>query len=69
LALLRASTNKIREEQWSSLQGEWMACLWKGQKPHRDRLQKIAEFFRKAGIPYKLCVQGGKITNFQIEHI
>lgn len=30
---------------------------------------KIAEFFRKAGIPYKPIIAGGKITNLQIEHI
>lgn len=30
---------------------------------------KIAEFFQKAGIPNKPVIQGGKITNFQIEHI
>lgn len=30
---------------------------------------KIAEFFQKAGIPYKPIISGGAITNFQIEHI
>ncbi|MEW6109955.1 MAG: transglutaminase-like domain-containing protein, partial [Nitrospirota bacterium] len=30
---------------------------------------KIAEFFQKAGIPFKPVITGGKITNFQIEHI
>ena len=30
---------------------------------------KIAEFFRKAGIPYKPVITGGQITNFRIEHI
>jgi hypothetical protein len=30
---------------------------------------KIAEFFQKAGIPFKPIIKGGKITNFQIEHI
>ncbi len=30
---------------------------------------KIAEFFQRAGIPYKPVIQGGKIANFQIEHI
>ncbi len=30
---------------------------------------RIAEFFQKAGIPYKPLIQGGKIANFQIEHI
>ncbi|MBI5075028.1 MAG: transglutaminase domain-containing protein [Nitrospirae bacterium] len=30
---------------------------------------KMAEFFQKAGIPYKPVIQGGKITNLQIEHI
>ena len=30
---------------------------------------KIAEFFQKAGIPYKPVIAGGKITNFQIEHL
>jgi hypothetical protein len=30
---------------------------------------KIAEFFQKAGIPYKPVIQGGTIANFQIEHI
>jgi hypothetical protein len=29
----------------------------------------IAEFFQKAGIPYRPVIQGGKIANFQIEHI
>jgi len=31
--------------------------------------QGIASFFRKAGIPHKLVIEGGKIANFQIEHI
>ncbi len=31
--------------------------------------EAIAEFFQKAGIPHKLVIEGGKITNFQIEHI
>ncbi|MBI5633298.1 MAG: hypothetical protein HZA15_07475, partial [Nitrospirae bacterium] len=30
---------------------------------------KMAEFFRKAGIPSKPVIQGGKIANIQIEHI
>ncbi len=30
---------------------------------------KIAEYFQKAGVPYKLVIQGGKISNFQIEHV
>ena len=30
---------------------------------------KIAEFFQKAGIPFKPVISGGKISNFQIEHI
>jgi PKD repeat protein len=30
---------------------------------------KIAEFFQRAGIPYKPLISGGTITNFQIEHI
>lgn len=30
---------------------------------------KIAEFFQKAGIPYTPIIAGGKITNFQIEHL
>ena len=30
---------------------------------------KMAEFFQKAGIPYRPIIQGGKITNIQIEHI
>lgn len=30
---------------------------------------KIAEFFQKAGIPYTTIIKGGKISNFQIEHI
>ncbi len=30
---------------------------------------KIAEFFQKAGIPYKPVITGGQITNFRIEHI
>lgn len=30
---------------------------------------KIAEFFRKAGIPFKPVIAGGSIANFQIEHI
>ena len=31
--------------------------------------QKIAEFFQKAGIPFKPVVAGGKIANFQLEHV
>jgi len=31
--------------------------------------QGIASFFRKAGIPHKLVIEGGEIANFQIEHI
>jgi len=34
-----------------------------------DDPAKIAEFFQKAGIPYKPVIQGGRIANFQIEHI
>ncbi len=34
-----------------------------------DDPAKIAEYFQKAGIPYKPVIQGGKIANFQIEHI
>jgi len=34
-----------------------------------DDPAKIAEFFQKAGIPYSPVIQGGKIANFQIEHI
>ncbi len=34
-----------------------------------DDPAKIAEFFQKAGIPYKPIIAGGKIANFQIEHI
>lgn len=30
---------------------------------------EIAEFFQKAGIPFKPIMSGGSITNFQIEHI
>ncbi|MBI5101349.1 MAG: hypothetical protein HZB33_05890, partial [Nitrospirae bacterium] len=30
---------------------------------------KIAGFFQKSGIPYRPIIQGGKITNFEIEHI
>src|SRR3990172_3712460 len=30
---------------------------------------KIAEFFQKAGIPFKPVIAGGKITNFEISHI
>ena len=30
---------------------------------------KIAEFFQKAGIPFKPMMSGGNISNFQIEHI
>ncbi|MEW6571760.1 MAG: transglutaminase domain-containing protein [Nitrospirota bacterium] len=30
---------------------------------------KIGEFFREAGIPYRPIISGGKISNFQIEHI
>gem|GEM_PF-3342795 len=31
--------------------------------------EAIVEYFQKAGIPYKPIIQGGRITNFQIEHI
>ncbi|MBM4136928.1 MAG: transglutaminase domain-containing protein, partial [Nitrospira sp.] len=34
-----------------------------------DDPSKIAEFFQKAGIPYKPVIAGGKIINFQVEHI
>ncbi len=34
-----------------------------------DDPAKIAEFFQKAGIPYKPVIQGGTIANFQIEHV
>jgi hypothetical protein len=34
-----------------------------------DDPNKIAEFFQKAGIPYNPIIQGGKIANFQIDHI
>jgi pimeloyl-ACP methyl ester carboxylesterase len=34
-----------------------------------DDPAKMAEFFQKAGIPYKPIIAGGKIANFQIEHI
>lgn len=34
-----------------------------------EKPQEIAAFFQKAGIPYKPVVTGGKIANFQIEHI
>lgn len=34
-----------------------------------DDPNNIAEFFQKAGIPYTPVIQGGKITNFQIEHV
>ncbi|MGO8989042.1 MAG: RHS repeat-associated core domain-containing protein [bacterium] len=30
---------------------------------------KIAEYFQKAGIPFQPVVAGGRISNFQIEHI
>lgn len=30
---------------------------------------KIAAFFQKAGIPFKPVIAGGKIANFQVEHI
>ena len=30
---------------------------------------KMAEFFQKAGIPFKPIIAGGTISNFQIEHI
>jgi hypothetical protein len=30
--------------------------------------EKIAEFFQKAGIPFRPVVSGGKIANFQLEH-
>lgn len=31
--------------------------------------QKIAEYFQKAGIPFKAIISGGKISNLQVEHI
>ncbi len=31
--------------------------------------EAIAEYFQKAGIPYRAVIQGGRIVNFQIEHI
>ena len=34
-----------------------------------DDPMKIAEFFQKAGIPYTPVIQGGSISNYQIEHI
>ena len=34
-----------------------------------DDPAKTAEYFRKAGIPHKLVIQGGKIGNIQIEHV
>jgi hypothetical protein len=34
-----------------------------------DDPAKMAEFFQKAGIPYKPIIAGGKIANFEIEHI
>jgi len=34
-----------------------------------DDPAKIAEYFQKAGIPYKPIIAGGAIFNFQIEHI
>ena len=34
-----------------------------------DDPQQIAIFFQKAGIPYRPVIAGGKIANFQIEHI
>jgi hypothetical protein len=34
-----------------------------------DDTAKIAEFFQKAGIPSRPVIAGGKIANFQIEHI
>ncbi|MDH4164771.1 MAG: hypothetical protein OEW15_19090, partial [Nitrospirota bacterium] len=34
-----------------------------------DDPMKIAEFFQKAGIPYKPVIAGGGIANFQIEHV
>ena len=34
-----------------------------------DDPMKIAEFFQKAGMPFKPIISGGKIANFQIEHI
>lgn len=34
-----------------------------------DDPARIAAFFQKAGIPYKPIILGGKIANFQIEHI
>jgi hypothetical protein len=30
---------------------------------------KIAEFFQKAGVPYKPIIAGGAIKNFEIEHV
>ncbi len=34
-----------------------------------DDPAKIAEYFQKAGVPYKPVIEGGKIANLQIEHI
>lgn len=34
-----------------------------------DDPAKIAEFFQKAGIPFKPVIAGGKIANIQIEHV
>jgi len=31
--------------------------------------KKLAAFFQKAGIPYTPVISGGKITNFQLEHL
>ncbi|MCM2358463.1 MAG: hypothetical protein NDI77_09965, partial [Geobacteraceae bacterium] len=34
-----------------------------------DDPMRIAAFFQKAGIPFKPVIAGGKIANFQVEHI
>ena len=34
-----------------------------------DDAKDIASFFQKAGIPFKQVIAGGKVANFQIEHI
>ncbi len=34
-----------------------------------DDPSRIGQFFQKAGIPFKPIISGGKISNFQIEHI
>lgn len=34
-----------------------------------DDASNLAEFFQKAGIPYIPVISGGKISNFEIEHI